>query len=55
MSTNVFIADPVIDQYLHASLQNSMIIILAGLIINGIILIYIIRSMNQKNLHKNGI
>ncbi|WP_325628786.1 hypothetical protein [Methanospirillum sp.] len=51
MSTTAFIADPVINQYLHVPLENSLILILGGLIINGIILLYIIRSVNR--IHTN--
>ncbi len=51
MSTTVFIADPVINQYLHVPLENSLILILCGLIINGIILLYIIRSVSR--IHTN--
>ncbi len=53
MSTTAFIADPIINQYLHVPLENSLILILAGLIINGIILLYIIRSMNRVHTHNH--
>ncbi|MDD1729724.1 MAG: hypothetical protein LUQ50_11725 [Methanospirillum sp.] len=55
MSTNAYIADPVVNQYLHASLQNAVIGILAGLIITGIILIYISWMMHKKQIFETGI
>ncbi|WP_181391747.1 hypothetical protein [Methanospirillum lacunae] len=51
MSTTAFIADPILNQYLHVPLENSLILILGGLIINGIILLYILRSVNRSNTH----
>ena len=53
MSTTAFIADPVINQYLNAPLENSLILILGGLIINGIILLYIIRSGSRMHTHNH--
>lgn len=53
MSTTVFIADPVINQFLNVNLENTLILIFAGLIINGIILLYIIRSANRIHTHNH--
>ncbi len=55
VSTNAYIADPVVNQYLHAPLQNAVIGILAGLIITGIILIYISWMMHKKQIFEPGI
>lgn len=49
MSTHAFIPDSGIDQLLHIPLQTPMIIIFTGLIVIGIITLYVLFFRNGTN------
>jgi hypothetical protein len=52
MSTHAFTPDPLLDHFLHVSLQIPAIVLTAALVISGIIIVYILFFLKEGNSMK---